>query len=170
MSGIIGERQRARMNAAVNRMMFDANRRDLDEAIRGRHLYQLGVSGHVAFGFYVEGFGEAEVGWLCNAAVIPSSVVFLDGDASAAPGAELGRAPRDALTFEVEEWRAMVVNTEFEAPWRMKSMSTPGALDVAGRVVASWAGGGAFFAFATPDGAREAVDALRAHLARTPEL
>ena len=85
------------MNAAVSKMVLEANRRDLDELARGRYLDELGVRGHVAFGFYVDGFGEAEAGSLCNAAVIPSSVVFVDGDASAEPDAELGRAPRDGL-------------------------------------------------------------------------
>ena len=124
----------------------------------------------MAFGFYVEGFGEAEAGSLCNAAVISSSVVFLDGDASAEPDAELGRAPRDGLSFEVETWDGTVTNTEFDAPWRMRSLDAPGRLDVVGRVVARWPDGSASFAFATTEGAREALDALQRHLADTPAM
>ena len=60
------------MNAAVSKMVLEANRRDLDELVRGRYLDEIGVRGHVAFGFYVDGFGEAEAGSLCNAGVIPS--------------------------------------------------------------------------------------------------
>ena len=168
--GAGGEHTRARMNAAVAAMVLEANRRDLDEVIRGRYLDQLGVTAHVAFGFYVEGFGEAEVGSLCNAAVVPSSVIFFDADVSADPGAELGRAPRQSLAFDVQARDGMVVNTELDAPWRMKSMSTPGALDVEARVDASWEGGSATFLFATADGAREAVETLREHLSRTPEV
>ena len=139
MSGIAGERQRARMNAAVSKMVLEANRRDLDELARGRYLDGIGAQGHVAFGFYVDGFGETEAGSLCNAAVIPSAVVFVDGDASAEPDAELGRAPRDGLSFEVEHWeQGTVTNTEFDAPWRMKSLDAPGTLAVAARVVARW--------------------------------
>jgi len=163
-----GEHTRARMNAAVSKMVLEANRRDLDELARGRYLDELGVRGHVAFGFYVEGFGEAEAGSLCNAAVIPSSVVFVDGDASAEPDAELGRAPRDGLSFEVETWDGTVTNAEFDAPWRMRSLEGPGRLDVVGRVVARWAEGSASFAFATTEGAREALEALQRHLADTP--
>ena len=61
-SGAAGERQRARMNAAVSKMVLAANRRDLDEIVRGRYLDEIGVRGHVAFGFYVDGFGEAYYG------------------------------------------------------------------------------------------------------------
>ena len=43
------------MNAAVSKMVLEANRRDLDELARGRYLDELGVRGHVAFGFYVDG-------------------------------------------------------------------------------------------------------------------
>lgn len=164
------ERVRARMNAAVSSMVLEANRRDLDELARGRYLDELGVRGHVAFGFYVDGFGEAEAGSMCNAAVVPSSVVFVDGDASAQPDAELGRAPRDELTFEVETWDGTVTNTEFDAPWRMRSLDAPGGLDVVGRVVARWPDGSASFAFATTEGAREALDALQRHLADTPAM
>ena len=165
MSGIAGEYQRARMNAAVSKMVLEANRRDLDELARGRYLDGIGVLGHVAFGFYVDGFGEAEAGSLCNAAVIPSMVLFVDGDASAEPDAELGRAPRDGLSFEVERWEhGTVRNTEFDAPWRMKSLDVPGSLAVAARVVARWPEGSATFAFATPEGAQEALDALERHL------
>ena len=151
-------------------MVMEANRRDLDELARGRYLDMLGVRGHVAFGFYVEGFGEAEAGSLCNAAVIPSSVVFVDGDASAEPDAELGRAPRDELNFEVETWDGTVTNAGFDAPWRMRSLDAPGRLDVVGRVVARWPDGSASFAFATTEGAHEALDALRRHLADTPAM
>ena len=165
MSGASGERQRARMNAAVSKMVLEANRRDLDELARGRYLDGIGVRGQVAFGFYVDGFGEVETGSLCNAAVIPSMVVFVDGDASAEPDAELGRAPRDGLSFEIEPWEdGMVTNTEFDAPWRMKSLEKPGTLTVAARVVARWPKGSATFAFATPEGAQEALDALKRHL------
>jgi hypothetical protein len=168
-SGVSGERQRARMNAAVSKMVLEANRRDLDELARGRYLDEIGVRGHVAFGFYVEGFGEAEAGSLCNAAVIPSDVVFVDGDASAEPDAELGRASREGLSFEVETWEGgTVTNTEFDAPWRMKSLDAPGKLDVVARVVARWPAGSASFAFATMEGAREALDALERHLTDTP--
>ena len=107
---------------------------------------------------------------MCNAAVIPSSVVFLDGDASAEPDAELGRAPRDELSFEVETWDGTVTNTEFDAPWRMRSLDAPGRLDVVGRVVARWPAGSASFAFATTEGAREALDALQRHLDDTPAM
>ncbi len=168
--GAIGERTRARMNAAVAAMTFEANRRDLEEAGRGRHLEQIGATGHVAFGFYVEGLGPSQVGSLCNAAVIPSSVVFLDADASAEPGAELGRAPRTGLTFEVEEWRGTVVNAEFDAPWQMKSLDAPGALEVVARVAVDWPAGFASFAFASIEGAKESLDYLQRHLSRTPEV
>ena len=168
--GATGERTRARMNAAVAKMTFEANRRDLVEITRGRHLDQIGATGHVVFGFYVDGFDPSEAGSLCNAAVVPSSVVFLDADDSAAPGAELGRAPREGLAFEVEEWHGSVVNAQFNAPWDMRSLETPGALDVVARVVVTWPAAAASFAFATPDGARESVEALRQHVARTPEL
>ena len=170
MSGIIGERQRARMNAAVSKMVLEANRRDLDELARGRYLDGIGVRGHVAFGFYVDGFGSAEAGSLCNAGVIPSEVVFVDGDASAEPDAELGRAPREGLIFEVDTWDGgTVTNTEFDAPWRMKSLDAPGRLEVVAHVVASWPGASASFAFATLEGAREALDTLERHLANTPQ-
>jgi hypothetical protein len=165
-----GESIRARMNAAVAAMTLEANRRDLDEITRARHLEQLGAIGHVAFGFYLDGFGDPEAGSLCNAAVIPSGVVFLDADGSAAPGAELGRAPRDGLTFEVESWTGTVTNTEFDAPWTMKSLDAPGRLQVVGRVVATWPAGAASFAFATAEGAREALGYLERHLTDTPEL
>jgi hypothetical protein len=158
------------MNAAVAKMAFEANRRDLDEITRGRYLDRLGVRGHVAFGFYVEGFGEAETGSLCNAAVIPSSVVFLDADENAAPGAELGRVPRDGLAFEAESWRDTVVAPGFEAPWRDRSVDQPGGVDVRGRVVVRWAAQEAIFAFATPEGAHEAIATLRRHLGRIPEV
>jgi hypothetical protein len=148
--------------------ILEADRRDLEEITRGRHLDQLGVTGHVAFGFYVGGFGEAEVGSLCNAAVIPSGVVFLDADASAAPGAELGRAPR-SVTFDVEERKTTVVSPGFEAPWQMKSLATPGALEVKALVTATWSDGSATFMFATVDGARESVDGLQALLEKNPE-
>ncbi len=157
------------MNAAVSKMVLEANRRDLDELARGRYLDEIGVRGHVAFGFYVDGFGEAEAGSLCNAAVIPSEVVFLDGDESAEPDAELGRVPRDGVSFEVEPWEhGTVRNTEFDAPWRMKSLDAPGSLDVAARVVVRWPEGSATFAFATPEGAHEALEALDRHLTNTP--
>lgn len=166
-----GERQRARMNAAVNQMVLEANRRDLDEAKRGRYLDQLGVRGHVAFGFYVDGFGGAEVGSLCNAAVIPSSVIFFDADETAEPNAELGRAPRAGLTLEADAWRSTVLAQDFaDAPWTIRSMQGPGAVDLRGRVVARWPGGEATFAFATPEGAREALDAVRRHLAGSPPV
>jgi hypothetical protein len=165
-----GESNRARMNAAVAKMAFEANRRDLEEITRGRYLDRLGVRGHVAFGFYVEGFGEAEAGSLCNAAVIPSSVVFLDADENAAPGAELGRAPRDGLSFDAEEWRDTVVAPEFEATWRDRSVERPGAVEVRGRVVVRWAAHEAIFAFATVEGAHEAIATLRPHLRATPEV
>jgi hypothetical protein len=148
--------------------ILEADRRDLDEIGRRRHLDQLGMTGHVAFGFYVEGFGEDEVGSLCNAAAIPSGVVFLDADASAAPGAELGRAPR-SVTFEVREQETIVVSPGFETPWRMKSMSTPGALNVKALVIATWSEGSATFLFATVEGARESVDALEGLLAKSPQ-
>ena len=171
MSGIAGERQRARMNAAVSKMVLEANRRDLDELARGRYLDGIGAQGHVAFGFYVDGFGETEAGSLCNAAVVPSAVVFVDGDASAESDAELGRAPRDGLSFEVERWeQGTVTNTECDAPWRMKSLDVPGTLAVAARVVAQWSAGSATFAFATPEGAHEALDALERHLTNTPQM
>jgi len=167
----IGEAQRARMNAAVSKMVLEANRRDLDELARGRYLDAIGVRGHVAFGFYVDGFGSAEAGSLCNAGVILSEVVFVDGDASAEPDAELGRAPRDGLSFEIEPWEhGAVTNTEFDAPWRMKSLDVPGTLAVAARVVARWPEGSATFAFATPEGAREALDALERHLTNAPQM
>jgi len=164
------ETVRARMNAAVSKMVLEANRRDLDELARSRYLDELGVHGHIAFGFYVDGFDPAEAGSLCNAAVIASSVVLLDADASAEPDAELGRAPRDGLTFEVETWDGTVTNTEFDAPWRMRSLDAPGRLDVVARVVARWPAGSASFAFATTEGAREALDALQRHLTNTPEM
>ncbi|MEP6759418.1 MAG: hypothetical protein ABJB55_09505 [Actinomycetota bacterium] len=170
MSGVIGEKQRARMNAAVSKMVLEANRRDLDEVTRARHLEHVGAIGHVAFGFYVDGFGDREAGSLCNAAVIPSGVVFLDADASAEPGAELGRAARSGLTFAVESWTGTVANAEFDAPWQMKSLDTPGRLKVVARVVATWPAGSASFAFATNDGADEAVGFLKRHLADTPEM
>ena len=160
---------RARMNAAVSKMVLEANRRDLDELTRGHYLDELGVHGHVAFGFYVDGFDPAEVGSLCNAAVIPSSVVFLDADASAEPDAELGRAPRDGLTLEVETWDGTVTNSEFDAPWQMKSLDEPSSLAVAARVMARWPEGSATFAFATPEGAHEALDALERHLTNAPQ-
>jgi hypothetical protein len=152
-SGAAGERQRARMNAAVSKMVLEANRRDLDEIVRGRYLDEIGVRGHVAFGFYVDGFGEAEAGSLCNAGVIPSSVVFLDADASAEPDAELGRASRQGLNFEVDTWEGgTVTNAEFRAPWQMQTLDAPGRLEVLARVVASWPDGSASFAFAMPGG------------------
>jgi hypothetical protein len=155
------------MNAAV----LGSNRRDLDEIKRGRYLDALGVRGHVAFGFYVEGFGDGERGSLCDAAVIPSSVIFLDADASAAPDAELGRAPRDGLEVTAEEWRGTIHAQEFpDAPWTIRSMSSPGAVDLRARVVAAWPSGRASFAFATIEGANEAVETLRKHLARSPGL
>ena len=158
------------MNAAVSKMVLAANRRDLDELARGRYLDGIGVQGQVAFGFYVDGFGEAEAGSLCTAGVIPSEVVFLAGDASAEPDAELGRAPRDGLSFEVEPWEhGTVRSTEFDAPWRMKSLDAPGRLEVVAHVVASWPGASASFAFATLEGAREALDTLERHLANTPQ-
>jgi len=169
MSGASGEHERARMNAAISKMVLKANRRDLDEIVRGRYLDGLGVRGHVVFGFYVEGFGAAEAGSLCNAGVIPSSVVFLDADASAAPDAELGRAPREGLAFEVEPWEdGSVTNAEFDAPWRMRSLETPGHIQVVARAVANWPGGSASFAFATLEGAREALEGLQRHLENTP--
>jgi hypothetical protein len=165
-----GERDRARMNAAVAKMAFEANRRDLEEITRGRYLDQLGVRGHVAFGFYVDGFGEAEAGSLCNAAVIPSSVLFLDADENAAPGAELGRAPREDLSLVAEEWRASVAAPGFEAPWRDRSVAEPGGVDVRGRVVVRWPAGQAAFAFATLEGAQESMAAVRSHIERVPEV
>src|SRR5215208_3667024 len=136
------ESTRARMNARVNREVLDANRRDLDEIKRGRYLDELGVSGHVAFGFYVSGFGDAEAGSLCNAAVIPTSVIFFDADETAEPDAELGRAPRDGLTLEAGEWRSTVLPQDFaDAPWTLRSMSAPGAVDLRGRVVVRWPSG-----------------------------
>ena len=165
------EAERARMNAAVNEMVLGANRRDLDEVKRGRYLDRLGVRGHVVFGFYVAGFGDAEVGSLCNAAVIPSSVVFFDADETAEPDAELGRAPRGELTFVAEPWRVTVLPQDFgDAPWTIRSMTAPGAVDLRGRVVARWPAGEAMFAFATAEGANEAVDTIRRHLARSPEV
>jgi hypothetical protein len=165
------EAERARMNAAVNKMVLGANRRDLDEVKRGRYLDRLGVRGHVVFGFYVEGFGDAEVGSLCNAAVIPSSVVFFDADETAESDAELGRAPRGELTFEAEPWRATVLPQDFtDAPWTIRSMTAPGAVDLRGRVVARWPAGEATFAFATVEGANEAVDTISRHLERSPEV
>lgn len=170
MSSSGGERDRARMNAAVARMAFEANWRDLEEITRGSYLDRLGVRGHVAFGFYVDGFGEAEAGSLCNAAVIPSSVLFLDADENAAPGAELGRAPRESLSLVAEKWRDTVTAPAFEAPWRDRSVDEPGAVDVRGRVVVQWPTGRAAFAFATLEGAQESMAALRSHLERTPEV
>jgi hypothetical protein len=52
----------------------------------------------------------------------------------------------------------------------MKSLDEPGTLAVAARVVARWPAGSATFAFATLEGAREALDALERHLANTPQL
>ena len=161
---------RARMNAAVAAMTFEANRRDLEEITRARHLEQLGATGHVAFGFYVDGFGDREAGSLCNAAVIPSSVVFLDADGSAGPGDELGRVPRAGLTFEVESWTGTVTNAEFDAPWAMTSLEAPGRLKVVARVIATWPAGAASFAFATTEGAREALTYLERRLTDTPQL
>ena len=158
------------MNRAVAAMAFEANRRDLDEITRGRHLEIIGATGHVAFGFYVDGFDPAEAGSLCNAAVVASSVVFLDADASAEPGAELGRAPCDGLTFEVEEWRGSVTNSEFDAPWRMKSLESPGSLDVVARIVARWPGAEASFAFGSLEGARESLEYLQRSLANVSEV
>jgi hypothetical protein len=159
------------MNARVNRMVLDANRRDLDEIERGRYLDELGVTGHVAFGFYVGGFGDTEAGSLCNAAVIPSSVIFFDADETAEPEAELGRAPRDGLTLEAGEWRSTVLPQDFaDAPWTIRSMSAPGAVDLRGRVVARWSEGEATFAFATSEGASEAVESIQRHLAQAPEM
>jgi hypothetical protein len=165
------DQERARINAAVAAMQMDANRRDLDEIKRGRYLDQLGVRGHVGFGFYVDGFGDAEAGSLCNAAVIPSSVVFFDADASAAPDAELGRAPRDGLTFEADAFRSTLLPQEFpDAPWTIRSMDGPGAVDLRGRAIARWPQGMATFAFASPEGAKEAADAVRRYIANAPEL
>jgi len=166
-----GEFTRARAGARMNADVLESNRRDLDEIKRGRYLDELGVRGHVAFGLYVEGFGDAERGSLCDAAVIPSSVIFMDADASAAPNAELGRAPRDGLDITAEESRETVLAQEFpDAPWTIRSMSSPGAVDLRARVTVTWPAGRATFAFATIEGANEAVDALRTHLARSPGL
>ena len=107
---------------------------------------------------------------MCNAGVIPSSVVFLDADASAEPDAELGRAPRAGLSFEVDPWEGgTVTNAEFHAPWQMQSLDAPGRLEVVARVVATWPGASASFAFATLEGAREALETLERHLANTPQ-
>jgi len=170
-SGVGGEQMRARAVARMNASVLGANRRDLDEIKRGRYLDGLGVRGHVAFGLYVEGFGDTERGSLCDAAVIPSSVIFMDADASAAPDAELGRAPRDGLEITVEESRETVLAQEFpDAPWTIRSMSSPGAVDLRARVTMTWPSGRASFAFATIEGANEAVEALHTHLARSPGL
>ena len=150
---------------------LEANRRDLAEITRTRHLAELGATGHVTFGLYVQGFGDAETGSLCDVAVIPSSLVFLDADASAPPGAEIGRAPRDGLTLEAEAFRSTVLAQEFpNAPWTIRSMQGPGAVDLRGRVTVRWPAGEASFAFATPEGAQEAVETVRRHLSKTPEL
>jgi hypothetical protein len=162
------ESARARINAIVNAAAFEANRRDLDEITRARHLDRLGVVGQVSFGLYVEGFGDAEKGSLCDAAVLADEVAFLDADASAAPDAELGRAPRDGLAFEVSDEKTTLLAQEFpDAPWRIRSMSAPGAVDLRATVVARWPSGRATFAFATPDGAAEAVETLRKALTRS---
>jgi hypothetical protein len=150
---------------------LEANRRDLEEITRARHLADLGAFGHVTFGLYVQGFGEMETGSLCDVAVIPSSVVFLDADASAPPGAEIGRAPREGLTLEATEFRSTVLAQDFaDAPWTVRSMQGPGAVDLRGRVTVRWPAGEASFAFATPEGALEAVEAVRRHLSKTPGL
>lgn len=52
----------------------------------------------------------------------------------------------------------------------MKSLSITGALDTRALVIATWSDGSATFVFATVEGARESVDALRAQVAKTPEL
>ena len=150
---------------------LEANRRDLAEITRARHLADLGATGRVTFGLYVEGFGVAETGSLCEVAVTPASVIFLDADQTAAPDAELGRAPRDGLTFEADAFRSTVLAQGFvDAPWTIRSMQGPGAVDLRGRVTARWTEGAATFAFATPEGAAEAVEAVRRHLANTPEV
>ena len=113
-----GDRTRAKLQAQAAALAFEANRRDLDEVKRGRYLDELGVRGHVPFGLYVDGFGDAEKGSLCNAAVIPSSVIFFDADRNADPGAELGRAPRQGLDVAAEQWRGTVLAQDFpDAPW-----------------------------------------------------
>jgi hypothetical protein len=73
------------------------------------------------------------------------------------------------VTFEVREQETIVVSPGFEAPWRMKSMSTPSALNVKALVVATWSEGSATFLFATVEGARESVDALEGLLAKSPQ-
>jgi hypothetical protein len=171
LDGARQESERAAMNAAVAKMLGEANRRDLDEIARARHLDSLGVRGHVAFGFYVEGFGDAETGSLCDVAVTPTEVIFLDADASAAADAELGRAPRDGLTLEASSFRSTLLPQEFpDAPWTIRSMEGPGAVDLRGRAEVRWPAGRAIFAFATPEGAAESCEQLRRFLAAPPEM
>jgi hypothetical protein len=166
-----GDGMRAKVQAEAAALAFEANRRDLDEVKRGRYLDDLGVRGHIPFGLYVDGFGDAEKGSLCNAAVIPLSVIFFDADRQADPGAEIGRAPRQGLDIAAEQWRGTVLAQDFpDAPWTIRSMSSPGAVDLRARVVAAWPTGSATFAFATIEGAHEAVEAIRKHLARSPQL
>jgi hypothetical protein len=163
------ESARAHMNAIVNRAVLEWNRRDLDEIRRARHLDALGVVAQVSFGLYVEGFGDDENGSLCDAAVLADGIVFLDADESATPDAELGRAPRDGLTLEVTEDRTTLLAQDFpDAPWTIRSMTAPGAVDLRAHVVVRWPAGKATFAFATPDGAAEAVETLRKALTRSP--
>jgi hypothetical protein len=163
----MGERQRARMNALVNEAVLGWNRRDLDEITRARHLDELGVLAQVSFGLYVEGFGDDEKGSLCDAAVLAGEIVFLDADESAAPDAEIGRAQRDGLTLEVTEDKTTLLAQDFpDAPWTIRSMTAPGAVDLRAHVVVRWPAGQATFAFATPDGATEAVETLRRALTR----
>ena len=50
---------------------LEANRRDLAEITRARHLDDLGAVGHVSFGLYVEGFGDAETQAAAETAVFP---------------------------------------------------------------------------------------------------
>jgi hypothetical protein len=164
------EHYEALVNARVNRAILGWNRRDLDEITRGRHLDELGVLGQVSFGLYVEGLGESEAGSLCDVAVTPTEVIFLDADASAPPEAELGRAPCEGLDVEAASQERTVMPQEFpDAPWTVRSMSAPGAVDLRGQAVVQWADGRATFAFATPEGAGEAVEALRRLLARAAD-
>jgi hypothetical protein len=51
----------------------------------------------------------------------------------------------------------------------MQSLGAPGRLEVVARVVASWPDGSASFAFATLEGAREALETLERHLANMPQ-
>lgn len=166
-----GDSTRAKIQADAAAKAFEANQRDLDDVKRGRYFDELGVLGNVPFGLYVDGFGGAEKGSLCNAGVVPSSVIFFDADPNAEPGAEIGRAPRRDLEISAEEARETVLAQDFpDVPWRLRSMSAPGAIDLRARAVVAWDGGRATFAFATLEGATEAIGSLRKHLSRLPEL